>query len=89
MRSAVNQWVRTSGAFDRVIDFEAVLQDPNDPDRIAPMYDNDGLHPSIAGCGAMGNALPLSLFYETAEASNQVLRLGSNERDRIRPSKAE
>lgn len=70
VRSAVNEWIRTSGAFDRLIDFEAVIRDPNAPDNIAPMYNNDGLHPSIAGYEAMGNAVPLSLFYETARASN-------------------
>jgi lysophospholipase L1-like esterase len=64
VRSAVNDWIRTSGEFDRVIDFEAVIRDPNDVNTIAPMFNNDGLHPSIAGYEAMGKAVDLSLFYE-------------------------
>jgi lysophospholipase L1-like esterase len=64
VRTAVNEWIRTSGAFDQVIDLDAVIRDPNAPDTIAAMFNNDGLHPSIAGYEAMGNAVDLSLFYE-------------------------
>ncbi len=63
VRSAVNDWIRNSGEFDEVIDFDAVLRDPNDVNGILPMFDNDGLHPSIAGYQAMGNAVDLSLFH--------------------------
>jgi lysophospholipase L1-like esterase len=64
VRSAVNDWIRNSGQFDRVIDFDAVIRNPNDVNSIAPMFNNDNLHPSIAGYEAMGNAVDLSLFYE-------------------------
>jgi hypothetical protein len=47
-----------------VIDFDAVIRDPNDVNNILPTYNNDNLHPSIAGYEAMGNAVDLSLFYE-------------------------
>jgi lysophospholipase L1-like esterase len=66
VRTAVNDWVRTSGEFDQVIDFDATIRDPNNVDAILPMYNNDGLHPSIAGYEAMGNSVDLSLFYEPA-----------------------
>jgi lysophospholipase L1-like esterase len=63
-RKAVNQWIRTSHAFDGVIDFDKAVRDPNHPDRLLPKYDGgDHLHPSDAGYEAMGNAVPLSLFH--------------------------
>lgn len=62
-RVAVNQWVRTSGAFDGVIDFDAALRDPANPARLATQYDSgDHLHPGTAGHEAMGNAVDLTLF---------------------------
>jgi lysophospholipase L1-like esterase len=62
-RVAVNQWIRTSRAFDGVIDFDAALRDPATPSRMAPQYDNgDHLHPGPAGHEAMGNAVDLELF---------------------------
>jgi lysophospholipase L1-like esterase len=62
-RQAVNQWIRTPGHFDAVIDFDAVVRDPENPDRLLPAYDcGDHLHPSPAGYKAMGNAIPLELF---------------------------
>jgi lysophospholipase L1-like esterase len=65
IRGQVNEWIRTSGQFDQVIDFATVIGDPNDPNGILPMFNNDGLHPNTAGYAAMGNAVPLSLFYAT------------------------
>ena len=62
-RHAVGKWIRTSGAFDAVIDFEKVMRDPADPDRLLPAYDSgDHLHPNDAGYKAMAAALDLSLF---------------------------
>jgi lysophospholipase L1-like esterase len=62
-RVAVNQWIRTSRAFDGVIDFDAALRDPATPSRMAPQYDSgDHLHPGPAGHEAMGNAVNLALF---------------------------
>jgi lysophospholipase L1-like esterase len=65
IRAEVNEWIRTSGEFDQVIDFTATIGDPNDANAILPMYNNDGLHPNLAGYEAMGNAVDLSLFYQT------------------------
>ena len=62
-REAVNQWIRTPGHFDAVIDFDQVTRDPAHPDRLLPTFDSgDHLHPSAAGYAAMANAIPLSLF---------------------------
>jgi lysophospholipase L1-like esterase len=62
-RQAVNQWIRGSGHFDAVIDFDSVLRDPEHPDRLLPGYDcGDHVHPSPAGYRAMGNAVSLALF---------------------------
>jgi lysophospholipase L1-like esterase len=60
VRQAVNEFIRTSGVFDAVVDFDAVVRDPADPQRIDPAYDSgDHLHPSDAGYRAMGNAVDL------------------------------
>src|SRR5579862_1078295 len=65
MRQKVNDWIRTGGEFDAVIDFDQVLRDPSHPARINSAYDSgDHLHPNDAGCIAEGNAVPLSLFEE-------------------------
>lgn len=62
-RQQVNRWIRAQGHFDAVIDFEAVVRDPQHPDRLLPAYDcGDHLHPSPAGYKTMGNAIPLKLF---------------------------
>ncbi len=63
IRQAVNHWIRASGAFDAVIDFDAVVRDPADPGRIAPAFDpGDHLHPNDAGYRVMGDAVDLGLF---------------------------
>lgn len=63
VRQAVNRWIRESGAFDAVIDFEAALGDPEHPTRMLPVYDcGDHLHPSDAGYLRMGDIIDLALF---------------------------
>jgi lysophospholipase L1-like esterase len=62
-RLAVNDWIRTSGAFDGIIDFERVLGDPGRPSAMNPAYDSgDHLHPNDAGYRAMGESIDLKLF---------------------------
>ena len=62
-RQAVNRWIRTSKAYDAVIDFDMVLRDPDHPTRILPAYDSgDHGHPNDAGYRAMADAIDLSLF---------------------------
>jgi len=64
-RQAVNEWIRTSNAFDAVIDFDAVLRDPTHPARILPQYDSgDHVHPNDAGYRAMADTIDLELFEE-------------------------
>jgi lysophospholipase L1-like esterase len=59
-RQRVNHWIRHSGAFDAVIDFDAVLRDPTHPTRLLPAYDcGDHLHPGDAGNRAMAEAINL------------------------------
>jgi lysophospholipase L1-like esterase len=62
-RLAVNAFIRTSGIFDGVADFDAVVRDPADPHRLLPRYDSgDHLHPNAAAYRAMANAVPLLSF---------------------------
>jgi lysophospholipase L1-like esterase len=63
VREKVNDWIRSSGEFDGVVDLDAVLRDPSHPTQLLPAYDSgDHLHPNNAGCIAEGNAFPLALF---------------------------
>jgi lysophospholipase L1-like esterase len=62
-RQAVNRWIRSAGHFDAVIDFDAVIRDSRQPDRLAADFDcGDHLHPSSGGYRAMGISIPLALF---------------------------
>jgi lysophospholipase L1-like esterase len=61
-RQAYNRFVRESGVFDGVVDFDAALRDPARPDYLRKDYDNDGLHPNRAGYQAMADAVPLGLL---------------------------
>ena len=63
VREAVNQWIRTSGVFDGVIDFDEITRDPQNPNRFNPAYDcGDHLHPNDAGYKAMSDGIDLKLF---------------------------
>jgi lysophospholipase L1-like esterase len=62
-RQSINQWIRISGHFDAVLDFDRIMRDPSHPDHLLPSYDcGDHLHPSPVGYRAMADAIPLSLF---------------------------
>ncbi|WP_375271054.1 SGNH/GDSL hydrolase family protein [Sphingomonas sp.] len=68
-RQAINRFIRRSGTFDAVVDFDRVMRDPARPDRLAPAYDSgDHLHPSEAGYRAMGEAVSLTLFDDARPA---------------------
>ena len=59
----MNAWIRSSGAFDAVVDFDRLMGDPVHPDRLAPAYDSgDHLHPNDAGFKAMAAAIDLRVF---------------------------
>lgn len=56
VRGTVNHWLRTAGAFDAIVDFDAVLRDPAHPARLLPAFDSgDHLHPGDAGYQAMAD----------------------------------
>ena len=63
IRMAVNQWIRASGAFDAVVDFDAVVRDPEHPKQFRPGFNKgDHLHPNDSGYQAMADAIDLSIF---------------------------
>ena len=65
-REAVNNWIRTGGAIDGAINFEAAIRDPQHPTKSLPAYDSgDHLHPNDAGYKAMADAIDLSLFSQS------------------------
>ena len=59
-REKLNDWIRTSHAFDGVIDFDRALRDPANPENLLPAYVGDPLHPNDAGYQAMGNLVNLN-----------------------------
>jgi lysophospholipase L1-like esterase len=62
-RQAVNRWIRTSGVFDGVIDFDAALRDPAQPTRLLPAVDGgDHLHPGVEGHKRIAAVVDLGLF---------------------------
>ncbi|MFP8940074.1 GDSL-type esterase/lipase family protein [Streptomyces fenghuangensis] len=61
-RLAVNEFVRTGGLFDGVVDFDAAVRDPADPTRIRAEYEADCYHPNAAGHAAMAEAIDLGVF---------------------------
>ncbi|WP_244202263.1 SGNH/GDSL hydrolase family protein [Streptomyces diastatochromogenes] len=63
IRQDVNQWIRTSGAFDGVIDFDRTMRDPANPAALDPAYDSgDHIHPNDEGMKAMADAIDLRLL---------------------------
>ena len=71
-RETVNKWIRTSDAYDAVIDFDKAVRDPSHPTRMLAAYDSgDHLHPNDAGYMAMANAIDLSLFSQQEEGDEQ------------------
>ncbi|MEU5822596.1 MULTISPECIES: GDSL-type esterase/lipase family protein [Streptomyces] len=62
-REQINTWIRTSGAFDAVLDFDAAWRDPADPSRIRDdLHMGDHLHGSDAGYAALAESIELALF---------------------------
>ncbi|KAF2760519.1 SGNH hydrolase [Pseudovirgaria hyperparasitica] len=73
-RSKVNEWIRTSGVFDRVVDFDAVLRDPRNSTMLDPQYDSgDYLHPNVRGYQALADAFPLELFDRFSEGVSSFI----------------
>jgi lysophospholipase L1-like esterase len=62
-RNEVNAWIRSSGAFDAIVDFDRLMGDPARPDHLAARYDSgDHLHPNEAGFAAMAAAIDLRVL---------------------------
>jgi lysophospholipase L1-like esterase len=62
-RQKLNQWIRTSGEFDAVVDFDAAVLDKEHPARIRPDFNpGDNIHPNDLGNAAMANAFDLTVF---------------------------
>ncbi|MFD3484229.1 SGNH/GDSL hydrolase family protein [Streptomyces sp. NPDC058665] len=60
VRAEVNEWIRTSGEVDAVVDFDKVVRSPYDAERILPTFDNgDHLHPNDKGMQAMADSVAL------------------------------
>ncbi|HET7732269.1 MAG TPA: SGNH/GDSL hydrolase family protein, partial [Paludibacter sp.] len=62
-RDKVNEWIRTSGRFDAVIDFDSKMRNPEDLRTILPnVHDGDFLHPNQLGYRTMGEFVDLKIF---------------------------
>ena len=69
-RQALNTWIRTSKAYDAVIDFDAAASDPNHPTQLTEQFQSgDHLHPNDGGYQLMGNAISLDLFKPAARTT--------------------
>jgi lysophospholipase L1-like esterase len=65
IRQTVNEWIRTGGLFDAVVDFDMVIRDPSRPIRMKPEFDpGDHIHPNDTGNQAMADAFNLHVFKE-------------------------
>jgi lysophospholipase L1-like esterase len=64
-RREVNEWIRTSREVDRVVDFDRVVRDPEDPTRLRPTFDAAMAHLTDAGYQTMANAVDLDGFQGT------------------------
>lgn len=63
VRAAINNWMRSDGEFDAIIDFDRAVRDPAHPTRMLPEYDcGDHVHPNDKGMQALADAIPLDLF---------------------------
>lgn len=72
VREAVNQWIRTGGAFDGVFDFDAAVRDPSQPQQFREDYQSgDHLHPNAAGYKAMAAAIDLDKLRAAADKNLQ------------------
>jgi lysophospholipase L1-like esterase len=71
-RQTVNEWIRSGGEFDAVVDFDSALRDPAEPKKLAAAYDSgDHLHPSDAGYKAMSVAFDLNVFCQICDAGRR------------------
>ncbi len=73
-RETINEWIRTSGVADAVVDFDAAVRDPQDPGRINPAYDgSDHLHFNPAGYQAMAHAVDLTTLKGVSATTSHAI----------------
>ncbi len=76
-RQALNDWIRTSGAYDAVFDFDAAVRDPDAPTKMrADYHPGDWLHPNDAGYKAMADTIDLALFGVTTHRRSAAATTG-------------
>ncbi|KAL9620931.1 MAG: hypothetical protein Q9160_004584 [Pyrenula sp. 1 TL-2023] len=64
-RQRINDWIKTSGRFDAVVDFDAIVRDPYAPSQLDPRYNSgDYLHPNVAGYQKIADNFPLDIFQQ-------------------------
>ncbi|MGB2867617.1 MAG: GDSL-type esterase/lipase family protein, partial [Bacteroidota bacterium] len=76
-RDTVNQWIRAEGNYDACIDFDKVMRNPLDTTRLVSSYQNDGLHPDVAGHKTMGESVDLNLFTAADTVFQQPTKVNS------------
>lgn len=73
-RQRVNTWIRTSGRYDGVVDFDAAVRNPANVTELNPLYDSgDHLHPNPLGYQVMANAFDLDLFEKFADGFDGII----------------
>lgn len=75
-RNTVNQWIRTGGFYDGVIDFDRAVRSTTDTTRLVTTYQYDGLHPDAATYVQMGQYIPISLFAKADTIFPVIVKTG-------------
>jgi lysophospholipase L1-like esterase len=71
-RQRINKFIRESGTFDAVVDFDKLLANPEIPSQLNPLYDSgDYLHPSVAGYQYLADQFPVNLFNEWKDGADE------------------
>jgi lysophospholipase L1-like esterase len=71
-RQRINKFIRASGTFDAVVDFDKLLADPKVPSQLNPLYDSgDYLHPGVAGYQLLADKFPVKIFEEWRDGADE------------------
>jgi lysophospholipase L1-like esterase len=71
-RQRINKFIRESGTFDAVVDFDKQLADPKIPSQLNPLYDSgDYLHPSVAGYQYLADQFPVKIFNDWKDGADE------------------
>ncbi|CAA9963223.1 Lipolytic enzyme [Pyrenophora teres f. maculata] len=71
-RQRVNKWIRESGVFDAVVDFDKMLANPSVPSQLDPRWESvDYLHPGVAGYHHLADEFPLGIFEEWEDGADE------------------